>query len=255
MKRAIIIVIDSMGIGALPDAQEYGDSLSCNTLVNTANAVGGLNLPNMEKLGLGNLAQIKGVSAVENPIGQYGIMKMQSKGKDTTTGHWEIAGLTLDEPFKTYAQFPQELINEFIEKTGCKGILGNHPASGTAIIQELNEEHQKTKFPIIYTSADSVFQIACDIDLIEINTLYKWCEEARKILDKGWGISRVIARPYKVENGKPTRISGLRRDYSTPPPSKTLLNRIMDCGKNVYAIGKIEDIFVKSGITKSVHTS
>lgn len=255
MKRAIIVVIDSMGIGALDDAPLYNDSLTCNTIVNTANAAGGLNLPNMQKLGLGNLADIKGVQPVENPIGQYGIMKMKSKGKDTTTGHWEIAGLILEEPFKTYKEFPPELIDEFVKETECGGILGNCAASGTAIIEELNEEHNRTKFPIVYTSADSVFQIACNIDLIPLETLYGWCEKARKILDNGWGISRVIARPYCVIDGKPSRLSGSRRDYSTPPPSKTLLNKILDCGKNVYSIGKIEDIFVKSGITKSVHTS
>ena len=183
MKRALIVVIDSMGIGAIEDAADYGDDLTCNTLCNLAKAQGGLNVPNFEKLGLGNIKDIEGVKKVENPSASYGIMKMKSKGKDTTTGHWEIAGLVLENPFKTYINFPDELINEFISKTGCKGILGNIPASGTKIIEQLHEEHVKTKFPIIYTSADSVFQVAVDIDIIPLETLYEWCKIARKILD------------------------------------------------------------------------
>ena len=212
-KRAVVIVVDSMGIGALPDAMEFGDDLSCNTLVNLAEKSGGLNVPYLEKLGLGNLADIKGVGKNQNATGSCGILKMKSKGKDTTTGHWELMGLVLDNPFKTYKKFDDDLINEFIYRTQCKGILGNYPASGTKIIEELNDEHQKTKYPIIYTSADSVFQIALDIDLIPIETLYDWCKIARKLLDeKNYGISRVIARPYKIENSKPKRIGALRHD-------------------------------------------
>ena len=175
-KKAVIIVIDSMGCGALPDAEKYGDELTANTLCNIANATGGLNVPTFEKLGLGNILPIKGVKPAEAPLASYGIAKMKSEGKDTTTGHWEIAGLVLDEPFKTYKEFPNELINEFVKETNCGGILGNIPASGTKIIEDLNDEHQKTKYPIIYTSADSVFQIAVDIDVIPVETLYKWCK-------------------------------------------------------------------------------
>ena len=255
MKRAAIIVIDSMGIGAIEDAAQYGDDLSCNTLCNLAKATGGLNVPNLEKLGLGNIKDIEGVKKTDTPLAKYGIMKMKSKGKDTTTGHWEIAGLVLEHPFKTYREFPDEIINEFIKQTGCKGILGNIPASGTKIIEQLHEEHEKTKFPIIYTSADSVFQIAVDIDIIPLETLYDWCKIARKILDDGkWGISRVIARPYQIIDGKPTRIGKFRHDYSVPPPEPTLLNNVVGCGKKVLSIGKIKDIFVNSGISEAIPT-
>lgn len=254
MKRAIIVVIDSMGIGAMPDSLEFGDDSSVNTLCNLAEKNNGISLPNFEKMGLGNIKNIKGVSKVDNPIAQYGIMHAKSKGKDTTTGHWEIAGLVLDNPFKTYINFPNELIQEFIEKTNCGGILGNCPASGTKIIEELNEEHHKTKFPIVYTSADSVFQVAVDIDLIPIETLYKWCEIARKILDNGYGVSRVIARPYRIIDGKPTRIGSLRHDYSVEPPKDTLLDEIKNKGKSVLAIGKIKDIFCGKGVSEHIKT-
>lgn len=253
-KRAIIVVIDSMGIGAMPDSLEFGDDSTVNTLCNLAKASGGLNVPNFEKMGLGNIKDIEGVKKTNSPIAEYGIMKAKSKGKDTTTGHWEIAGLVLDNPFKTYINFPDELIEKFIQKTNCGGILGNLPASGTKIIEELNEEHHKTKFPIIYTSADSVFQIAVDIDLIPIETLYEWCKIARELLDEGYGISRVIARPYKIIDGKPSRIGSLRHDYSVAPPKDTLLDEIVKNNGKVYAIGKIKDIFTGKGISESKPT-
>ncbi len=254
-KRAIVMVIDSMGTGAMPDCREFNDSPKCNTLKNVCDFNNGLNVPNMEKMGLGNIQDYKGIKKVENPTAQYGIMEEKSKGKDTTTGHWEMAGLISEKPFATFPQgFPKELIDKFIKETNCQGILANIPASGTAIITELNEEHHKTKYPIVYTSADSVFQIAVDTDLIPLETLYKWCEIARKILDKdNWNVSRVIARPYKVIDGKPTRISKDRRDYSMVP-SHTILNEIKDAGAKVIGIGKIEDIFSKSGITHAIHT-
>lgn len=256
MKRAIIIVIDSMGIGAMPDCREYNDVPECNTLKNVAYACGGLKLPNLQALGLGNIQPCEGVCPIENPIAQYGSMAEISKGKDTTTGHWEIAGLVLDEPFATFPNgFDNEIIHEFIEKTGCGKILANYPSSGTKIIEDLNEKHHKTKYPIIYTSADSVFQIAVDIDVIPLETLYKWCEIARKILNESkYNVSRVIARPYHIVDGKPTRISKYRRDYSLVPPKPTLLNEIQKSGGNVIAIGKIEDIFTKSGVTHAIHT-
>ena len=255
MKRAAIIVIDSMGIGAIEDACEYGDDLTCNTLCNLAKKEGGLNVPNFEKLGLGNIKDIQGVKKTDTPMAKYGIMKMKSKGKDTTTGHWEIAGLVLKNPFRTYKKFPPEIIDEFIKQTGCKGILGNIPASGTKIIEDLHDEHKKTKFPIIYTSADSVFQIAVDIDIIPLETLYDWCKIARKILDDGtWGVSRVIARPYQMVEGKPTRIGKFRHDYSVPPPEPTLLNKVQDANKKVLSIGKIKDIFVNSGVSEAIPT-
>ena len=182
-------------------------------------------------------------------------MEEKSKGKDTTTGHWEMAGIVSSKPFATFPDgFPDELIEKFIKETNCGGILANKPASGTAVIAELNEEHHKTKFPIVYTSADSVFQIAVDTNLIPLETLYKWCETARRILDEdNWNVSRVIARPYKIIDGKPARISKDRRDYSMVP-SHTVLNDIKDAGAKVIGIGKIEDIFSKSGITHAIHT-
>lgn len=254
-KRAILIVIDSMGCGAIEDAADYGDDLTCNTLCNLANASGGLNVPNFEKMGLGNIVDIKGVKKVEKPLCDYGILKMKSKGKDTTTGHWELMGLVLENPFKTYKKFGDEIISEFIKRTNCKGILGNYPASGTKIIEQLNDEHQKTKFPIIYTSADSVFQIALDIDLIPVETLYDWSKIAREILDEyNSGVSRVIARPYRVIDSKPTRIGGLRHDYSVVPPNDTALNTLEKHNKHVLGIGKIYDIFVGSGVSEKILT-
>ena len=253
-KRAIIVVIDSMGIGAMPDSLDFGDDSTVNTLCNLAKASGGLVVPNFEKMGLGNIKDILGVKKTNSPIAEYGIMKAKSKGKDTTTGHWEIAGLVLDNPFKTYINFPDELIEKFIQKTNCGGILGNLPASGTKIIEELNDKHHKTKFPIIYTSADSVFQIAVDIDIIPIEILYEWCKIARELLDDGYGISRVIARPYKIIDGKPTRIGSLRHDYSVAPPKDTLLDEIVKNNGKVYAIGKIKDIFTGKGISESKPT-
>lgn len=255
MKRAIVMVIDSMGTGAMPDCKEFNDTPQCNTLKHVCEFNNGLNVPNMEKMGLGNIQDYKGIKKVENPTAQYGIMEEKSKGKDTTTGHWEMAGLISNKPFATFPNgFPDKLIEKFIKETKCGGILANIPASGTAIIAELNDEHHKTKFPIVYTSADSVFQIAVDTDIIPLETLYEWSKTARRILDEDdWNVSRVIARPYKVIDGKPTRISKDRRDYSMVP-SHTVLNEIKDKGGKVIAIGKIEDIFCKSGITHAIHT-
>ena len=255
MKRALVIVIDSMGSGALPDCEQFGDSKTCNTLKNVCEFNNGLNVPNMEKMGLGNIQHFKGINPVENPIAQYGTLKEKSMGKDTTTGHWEIAGQISPKPFMTYPDgFPPELIEKFIQETKCGGILANIPASGTKIIEELNNQHHQTKFPIVYSSADSVFQIAVDTDMIPLETLYDWCIIARKLLnDGGYNVARVIARPYKVIDGKPTRISKDRRDYSMEPEN-TVLNEIKNKGGKVVAIGKIEDIFSKSGITHAVHT-
>jgi len=255
MKRAIIIVIDSMGIGAMADCREFNDIPECNTLKNVCKFNNGLKVPNMEKMGLGNIQDFEGIEKVTNPTAQYGTMIEKSKGKDTTTGHWEIAGLVSEKPFATFPNgFPKELIDKFVEQTNCGGILANIPASGTAIIEKLNEEHHATKFPIVYTSADSVYQIAVDTDLIPLETLYDWCEIARKLLDDGgYNVSRVIARPYKVIDGKPTRISKDRRDYSMVP-SHTILNDIKNRGGKVIGIGKIEDIFSKAGITHAIHT-
>ena len=256
MKRAIIVVIDSCGCGALPDAEEYNDTMECNTLGNVATSVGGLHLPNMQKMGLGNIIHVEGTPPVDSPIASYGKMAEMSKGKDTTTGHWEIAGLVLEEPFKTYPEgFPPEVLDPFIEQTGCKKILANIPVSGTEIINRHGEEHQKTGYPIVYTSADSVFQIACDINTIPLETLYDWCKIARKILVGDHNVSRVIARPFQGTPGNYKRISADRRDFSVMPIRSTILDRVKDEGGNMIAIGKIEDIFVKSGVTHAIHTA
>lgn len=255
MKRAIVVVIDSMGIGAMDDCRDFNDVPECNTLKHVCEFNGGLNVPNLSKMGLGNIQDFMGIAKASAPTARYGTMIEKSKGKDTTTGHWEFMGLVNEKPFATFPNgFPKELIDKFVEETGCGGVLANIPASGTAIIEKLNDEHHATKFPIVYTSADSVFQIALDTDLISLETLYKWCEIARKLLDDGnYNVSRVIARPYKIIDGKPTRISKDRRDYSMVP-KHTLLNDIKNNGAKVIGIGKIEDIFSKSGITHAVHT-
>lgn len=255
MKRAIILVIDSMGAGAMADCAQYNDVPECNTLKNVANACGGLKIPTLQAMGLANVCEVKGAEPVETPCAKYGIMHEISKGKDTTTGHWEMAGLVLDVPFRVYPEgFPGEIIDEFVQKTGCKGILGNYPASGTKIIEDLNEEHHKTGFPIVYTSADSVFQIAVDVDVVPLEKLYEYCKIAREILHGEHNVSRVIARPYHIVDGKPVRISKDRRDYSVVPPKPTVLNEILEKGGRVLGIGKIEDIFVKSGVSHAIHT-
>ena len=255
MKRVIIVVIDSMGIGAMPDAPEYNDVLECNTLANVAEFCGGLKIPNLQKMGIGNILSIKGVSPCESQIASFAKMEELSKGKDTTTGHWELAGLILDSPFRTFPEgFPSELIQKFIDKTNCKGILGNYPSSGTKILEDLAQKHKETGFPIVYTSADSVFQIACDVDVVPLGTLYHWCEIARELLDNGFNTSRVIARPFKTTEKGYERISKDRRDYSLEPFADTVLNEIQQKNGRVLGIGKIEDIFVKSGITHAIHT-
>ncbi len=255
MTRAIVMVIDSMGIGAMEDCRDFGDVPECNTLGHVSKYNNGLNVPNMEKMGLGLLGDFEGIKKVEKPTSTVATLVEKSKGKDTTTGHWEIMGLVSQKPFSTYPEgFPKELIDKFIQETNCGGVLANIPASGTAIIEKLNDEHHSTKFPIVYTSADSVFQIAVDTDLIPLETLYEWCKIARKLLDEGdYNTARVIARPYKIIDGKPTRISKDRRDFSMAP-KHTLLDDIKDGGGKVIAIGKIEDIFSKAGITHAIHT-
>ncbi len=256
MRRAIIIVIDALGVGALPDAADYGDIPECNTLGNVARASQGLRLPHLGALGLGNITEVQGVPPVAQPLASYGRMMEVSKGKDTTTGHWEIAGLVLDQPFQVYPHgFPAELLDRFVAETDCGGILGNCPASGTEIIERFDPRHVATGFPIVYTSADSVFQVACNTDVVPLETLYGWCQIARGLLTDDYNVSRVIARPYcRTEMGL-KRLSGARRDLAVTPPKPTVLNRIADRGGLVLGIGKIVDIFVGSGITHSVHTN
>lgn len=252
MKRAVIIVMDSAGIGELPDAAKYGD-VGSNTIGNIAAQIESFQLPNMEKMGLGNIAAIKGVAVQQNPIACYGKMDEKSPGKDTTTGHWEMAGLILDKAFPTYPDgFPEEVIEAFEKAVGRK-TLGNVVASGTEIIDRLGEEHMKTGYPIVYTSADSVFQIAAHESIIPIDELYAMCQKARDLLTGEHAVGRVIARPFEGEAGNFKRTSN-RRDFSLDPTSETVLDFAVEKGLQVKAVGKIEDIFSKKGITDAVHT-
>ncbi len=250
--RAILIVMDSVGIGALPDAEAYGDGGS-NTLAHTAEAVGGLNLPVLTRLGLGNLGDIKGVPTVSEPAGGYGKMAEKSAGKDTTTGHWEMTGIILEQPFPTYPQgFPEDLISKYEKQIGRR-VLGNKAASGTAIIAELGTKHLASGCPIVYTSADSVFQIAAHEAIIPLEELYRMCRIARRLLQGEHGVGRVIARPFVGEAGNFTRTAN-RRDFSLEPPSGNLLELLQVRQIPVYAVGKIEDIFAGQGISEAVHT-
>ncbi|MFW5786713.1 MAG: phosphopentomutase [Halanaerobiales bacterium] len=252
IKRVILIILDSVGIGAMPDAAEYDDS-GANTLGNIARELGGLNLPNLEKLGLGKIEEIKGIDSNLEVVGSYGKMAESSVGKDTTTGHWELAGIISEHPFPTYPDgFPPEVIKP-LEKTIGRKVLGNKPASGTVIIEELGREHIDTGRPIVYTSADSVFQIAAHEEVIPVEKLYEICEKARNILTGKHGVGRVIARPFIGEPGNFTRTER-RKDYSLNPPEPTMLDKIKESGLSVNAVGKIDDIFANKGITESNHT-
>ncbi len=257
MKRVAIIVLDSVGIGELPDAAKYGDEGS-NTLVNIKKSYPAFSVPNMARLGLGNIdgEDICLLGKTASPKGCYGKMSEASNGKDTTTGHWEIAGIVTENPFPTFTEtgFPKEVMDKFEEAIGRK-TLGNISASGTAIINELGDEHVKTGYPIVYTSADSVFQIACHEDIIPVDELYKMCETAREILVGDYAVARVIARPFVGSgNGNYTRTER-RKDFSLAPTSDTLLDLLKANGKSVVAIGKIEDIFEHRGITLADHTT
>jgi len=250
-KRAVLVVMDSVGIGELPDAKDYGDQGS-DTLGNISAAVNGLKLDNLRRLGLGNIPGIKNIDPVSKPIGCYGKMAEKSMGKDTTTGHWEIAGLRLERPFPVYPDgFPKEIIKAFENKIERK-TLGNKPASGTQIIQELGEEHIRTGYPIVYTSADSVFQVAAHEDVIPVDKLYEICIAARELLTGEHAVARVIARPFVGSDNNFTRTSN-RRDFSLDPPGRTILDIAYEAGYEVKAVGKIEDIFNKRGITEAVH--
>lgn len=251
MKRAIIVVMDSVGMGELPDADRYGDQGS-NTLGNIAAAIDGFRLPNLEKLGLGCIDGIKGFERSESPVGSYGRMSEKSAGKDTTTGHWEMAGIVLDKPFPVFPDgFPKEVIRRFETAIGTK-TLGNYAASGTEIIKQLGKRHMATEYPIVYTSADSVFQIAAHEDIIPVDKLYDMCRTAREILQGEYAVGRVIARPFTGTEGSFTR-TDRRHDFSLKPVKDTVLDGISGKGLKVKAVGKIEDIFSGSGITDSVH--
>ncbi len=250
-KRVVILLLDSMGVGELPDAAYYGDQGS-NTLGNLAQAVGGLNLSNFQKLGLGNLTNILGVTPRKDTKAFYGKMIEQSKGKDTTSGHWEIAGLLIAKAFQTFPQgFPKELMDAFTKETGYE-YLGNYAASGTEIIQELGEKHLQENKLIVYTSGDSVFQIAAHESIVPVEKLYKICTIARKLCDH-YSIGRVIARPFIGTFPSFTR-THRRWDFSMPPPSKTVLDYLKEEEFKVIGVGKIDNIFANCGITDSIHT-
>jgi len=251
-RRITWIVLDSVGIGAMPAAAAYGDPAGADTLGNIAR-IRGLHLPNLARLGLGNIKPLAGIPPATNPAGAYGRCTLASPGKDTTTGHWEMAGIHLDRPFPLYPHgFPPEILSEFERRIG-RSALGNKAASGTEIIQELGAEHMRTGSPIVYTSADSVFQVAAHEEVIPLWELYKICETAREILRGPNEVGRVIARPFLGTPGHFTRTPN-RHDYAVPPPKGMLLDQLEDRGVLVHSVGKIFDIFLGRGIRESDKT-
>jgi phosphopentomutase len=252
VERIILLVLDSVGVGELPDAARYGDE-GADTLGNTSRRVGGMTLPYLQKYGIGNLTTILGVPPAPRPAGAYGKMVEASAGKDTTTGHWEIAGLRVEKPFSLFPDgFPPEILEPFKQRTG-RGVLGNKPASGTVILDELGDEHRRTGDWIVYTSGDSVFQIAAHEETIPVEELYAGCRVAREILDPHY-VGRVIARPF-VGTGKGAwKRTYNRKDFSMVPPEATVLDGIAAAGLPVVGIGKIEDIYAGRGITRGVHS-
>jgi phosphopentomutase len=251
MRRAAIIVLDGLGIGAAPDAEAYGDAGS-NTLGNVARAVGGLSVPRLEAMGLGRCAELAGVAPAATPGAAHGVCEPASPGKDSTTGHWEICGLLLEAPFPTFPRgFPPVVIDEFARLT-ARGVLGNKPASGTAVLDEYGAEHLRTGSWIVYTSADSVFQIAAHEGAVPLGELYTACATARELLKGQYAVSRVIARPFVGEPGAWKR-TGSRRDFSLAPPGPTLLDRLAERQIPRVGVGKVDDLFAGRGIT-SIHT-
>lgn len=250
--RVFLIVLDGVGIGALPDASDYGDAGS-HTLRHVAEANGGLNLPTLERLGLGRIEALPGIRATADPRGAFGRMAERSRGKDSTTGHWEMAGIVLERAFPTYPHgFPASLLERFAEGTG-RGWLGNVAASGTEIIARLGEEHQRTGKLIVYTSADSVFQIAAHEQTVPLEELYAACGAARSLLTGEHAVGRVIARPFTGAPGSYRRTSN-RRDFSLEPPEATLLDRLVERGLPVLTIGKVDELFAGRGVTEGFHT-
>ena len=251
MKRVILIVLDSLGIGAMPDAEKYGDA-GAHTLDHIAAAMPDFKIPNLVKLGLGNIDGVTKIAKERSPSGAFGRLAEMSNGKDTITGHWEIAGLYTEVPFKTFPEFPGEFMKAYEKAIGME-TLGNYAASGTEIIETLGPEHEKTGKPIIYTSADSVFQIAANTAVIPLEKLYHICEVAREMLVGDVQVGRVIARPYVIEGGKRVRTAD-RKDFAVSPSGKTALDNVKEAGMTVYAVGKIRDIFNGKGVSISVHT-
>lgn len=253
VRAVALVVLDSVGIGGAPDAAEFGDVGSA-TLQNIAASVGGLRLPNLAELGLGNVVNAAGVDAVEAAEGAFGIMTELSPGKDTTTGHWELMGVILERAFPLYPRgFPDEVMDAF-HAAIASSTLGNYPASGTVIIDELGAEHLATGKPIVYTSGDSVFQIAAHLDVVPLEELYEMCKMARAILTGPHEVGRVIARPFTGAPGSFTRTTD-RHDYAVEPPSPTVLDHVSGEGLEVRAVGKIADIFASRGVTSSVPTT
>lgn len=250
--RIICIVLDGVGVGELPDAGEYGDAGS-NSLGNTARAVGGLALPNLGSMGLGNIIPVEGVAPEPVPRGYCGKMMPRSPGKDSTSGHWELMGCTLDTAFPTYPDgFPPELVKRFEAAIG-RAILGNYPASGTEIIRELGAEHLRTGSPILYTSQDSVFQLAAHEEVVPVERLYEMCEQARRLLVAPHNLARVIARPFLGTPGTFYR-TPRRKDFSLPPPATTVLDLLVAHGNEVIGIGKIDDLFAHRGLSTALAT-
>ncbi len=251
-KRVFLIVLDSLGIGEMADSKDYGD-VGVNTLGHIAEYTKNLRIPNLQMLGLANLCHLKGVSAVERPLGKYTKLSEKSNGKDTMTGHWEMMGIYTDKPFQTFTEtgFPKELIDELSKRTG-RTIIGNKSASGTAILEELAEEEIQNGHLIVYTSADSVLQICGNEEIMGLDTLYKYCEIARELtLRDDWKVGRVIARPYiGLRKGEFKRTSN-RHDYALKPSGKTVLDALKSAGFDVISVGKISDIFAGEGITES----
>jgi phosphopentomutase len=255
MPRTFLIVIDGLGIGAQEDAAGYGDS-EADTLGNVSR-ITQVHLPNFEKLGLGNIRPLHSIRQTDNPVASYGKMREVSAGKDSTTGHWELAGIHLEKPFPTYpAGFPDEIIERFCQGLQIKGVLCNLPYSGTKVIEDYGHEHIRTGMPIVYTSADSVFQLACHTGIIPLKTLYQWCEFAREhVMEGEHAVGRVIARPFTGASGSFMRISEMRHDYSLSPPVPNLMSYLQDQGIQTCSIGKIKDLFGGKGFTISHNTN
>ncbi|MBI3819219.1 MAG: phosphopentomutase [Planctomycetes bacterium] len=250
--RAIIIVLDGVGVGSLPDAGRFGDE-GTNTLLHTAQAAGSLTTPTLVELGLGNIQVAPGLPRVSSPKASFGRMRERSADKDTQSGHWEMMGCPLPRPFTHFDHgFPPEIIDRFCKEAGVARVLGNKPASGTEILKELGPEHERTGLPIVYTSGDSVFQIAAHEEIVGVEKLYQWSGIARHILDP-YRVGRVIARPFVGTGGNYKRTFN-RKDYSMPPPAPTVLDELKEAGVRVVGIGKIEDIFAGRGLTESIHT-
>ena len=249
--RICLMVLDSAGIGAMPDAEAWGDA-GADTIGHILESRK-VEIPNLQRLGLGNIRSLNGLPAVDDPIGSFGKCTLKSNGKDTTTGHWEMAGIILKKAFPTFPKgFPPRIIDEFVAKAAVPGVLGNYPASGTEIIKELGEEHVRTGKPIVYTSADSVFQIAAHEEIIPVKRLYEICEIARKILDGPDKVGRVIARPFLGQTADDFKRTENRHDYAVPPPSNNLLPLLKDAGLDVVCIGKIASIYDSMGVTEDL---